>query len=112
MQNILFIVLDTCNVIGYNIDMIKSFKHKGLQRFYETGSVKGIQAIHAEKLSRILLALNNAQFIEDLNMPSYRLHKLKGDMNELWSITVQANWRITFKFEDKNIYIVDYQDYH
>lgn len=89
--------------------MIKSFKHKGLQRFYETGSVKGI---HAEKLSRILLALNNAKFIEDLNMPSYRLHKLKGDMNELWSITVQANWRITFKFEDKNIYIVDYHDYH
>lgn len=92
--------------------MIKSFKHKGLQRYFETGSTKGIQSIHADKLSRILLALNNAKFIEDLNIPSYRLHKLKGEMNELWSITVQANWRITFKFEDKNVYIVDYQDYH
>lgn len=92
--------------------MIKSFKHKGLQRYFETGSTKGIQSIHTDKLSRILLALNNAKFIEDLNIPSYRLHKLKGEMNELWSITVQANWRITFKFEDKNVYIVDYQDYH
>lgn len=94
------------------MSMIKSFKHKGLQRYFETGSTKGIQSIHADKLSRILLALNNAKFIEDLNIPSYRLHKLKGEMNELWSITVQANWRITFKFEDKNVYIVDYQDYH
>lgn len=92
--------------------MIKSFKHKGLQKYFETGSTKGIQSIHADKLSRILLALNNAKFIEDLNIPSYRLHKLKGDMNNIWSITVQANWRITFKFEDKNVYIVDYQDYH
>lgn len=92
--------------------MIKSFNHKGLENFYETGSLKGIQAQHAQKLSRILLVLKRAKYIEDLNMPGFRLHKLKGEMDELWSITVQANWRITFKFEEQDVYIVDYLDYH
>lgn len=92
--------------------MIKSFKHKGLQVFFETGNTKGVQAIHKTKLSSILAALNKAKYIEDLNMPSYKLHPLKGDMKGLWAITVQANWRITFEFKDENVYIVDYQDYH
>ncbi len=92
--------------------MIKSFKHKGLENFFKTGSTKGIQAIHARKLSVILLSLHKAKFIEDINIPAFRLHLLKGDMKDLWSVTVQANWRITFKFEDENVYIVDYQDYH
>lgn len=92
--------------------MIKSFKHKGLESYFKTGSTKGIQYIHKDKLARILLALNRAKYIEDLNIPSFRLHKLKGEMSELWSITVQANWRITFIFEDENVYIVNYEDYH
>jgi proteic killer suppression protein len=92
--------------------MIKSFKHKGLQEFFETGSLKGIQAIHAKKIRSILVALNIMKNLEPLQAPSYKLHPLKGDLKGLWSITVQANWRITFKFEDENVYIVDYQDYH
>ena len=94
--------------------MIKSFKHKGLEKFYCTGSTKGIQAIHQRKLSHILAALNSAHCIEDLKLPAFNLHSLKGDMKGLWSITVQANWRVTFEFEEKtkDVYIVDYQDYH
>lgn len=98
----------------YNISMIKSFRHKGLEKFYITGSTKGIQAIHKDKLALILVALNRAKYIEDLSIPSFRLHQLKGDMSNLWSITVQANWRVTFEFdkETQSVYIVDYQDYH
>lgn len=94
--------------------MIKSFKHKGLEKFFTTGSTKGIQAIHKDKLALILVALNRAKYIEDLNIPSFRLHQLKGDMSNLWSVTVQSNWRITFEFdkETQNVYIVDYKDYH
>ena len=98
----------------YNINMIKSFKHKGLEKFFSTGSTKGIQAIHAERLSTLLFLLNTMNSLTDLSAPSLRLHPLKGDMQGLWAITVQANWRITFEFdeESKNVYVVDYQDYH
>lgn len=92
--------------------MIKSFKHKGLQKFYEEGSTKGIQAIHADKIARILFALDNAGEIRDMDLSGFKLHCLKGDLKDIWAVTVQANWRITFKFEDKNVYIVDYLDYH
>ena len=94
--------------------MIKSFKHKGLQLFFETGSIKGIQAAHAGKINLILTALNRARSIEVLNVPSFRLHKLKGNMKNLYSMMVQANWRIMFEFDEqkKDVYIVDYQDYH
>ena len=94
--------------------MIKSFKHKGLQKFFQTGSLQGIQAMHAQRLRLILSRLNNITQIDDINLPSFRLHRLKGNMNNLWAITVQANWRITFEFDEntKNVYIVDYQDYH
>ena len=92
--------------------MIKSFKHKGLQKFFETGSVKGIQSNHAQKLSHILAILDEMTDLRDISAPSFRLHRLKGEMNELWSVTVQANWRITFKFMNEDVYIVDYQDYH
>ncbi len=92
--------------------MIKSFKHKGLELFYKTGTVKGIQAIHKTRLRMILNYLDEAESIEHLNIPPFKLHKLKGDMKNLWSITVQANWRVTFEFINGNVYIVDYQDYH
>lgn len=94
--------------------MIKSFKHKGLEQFYKSGSLRGIQAIHATRLRVILNRLNLMTEINDLNIPSLRLHKLKGEMTNLWSVTVQANWRVTFEFDEKdeNVYIVDYQDYH
>jgi len=92
--------------------MIRSFSHKGLEKFYKTGSTKGIQAIHANKISRILAVLDAMSELNDLNSPAYRLHPLTGDLKGLWAVTVQANWRITFKFENENVYIVDYQDYH
>lgn len=92
--------------------MIKSFKHKGLERFYLTGSVKGIQAIHQNRLRMILNYLDEAEIVENMNLPIFKLHKLKGDMKNLWSVTVQANWRVTFEFINGNAYIVDYQDYH
>jgi len=92
--------------------MIKSFKHKGLENFYVSGSTKGIQAKHAKKLRMQLAALDTAYHIEDLDIPGYRLHQLKGGLKGLWSITVNANWRLTFEFTDGNVYIVNYEDYH
>jgi len=106
------VLLDNIQKVGYHVIMIKSFKHKGLRDFYETGSTKGIQAIHEQKIRLILGALDAAKKVEVLNIPAFRLHKLKGDMQNLWSITVQANWRITFEFKDEDVYIVDYQDYN
>ena len=92
--------------------MIKSFKHKGLEKFYATGSTKGIQAKHSKKIRMQLAALDTAQTIEDIDIPGYRLHQLKGSQKGYWSITVNANWRITFEFTDGNVYMVNYEDYH
>lgn len=91
--------------------MIQSFQHKGLQQFWETGSKKGIIPAHVGKLERVLDALNEAQIIEDLNIPGFRLHRLTGDLTGNWSIRVNGNWRVTFWFlEDAED--VDYIDYH
>lgn len=92
--------------------MIKSSKHKGLEKFYDSGSTKGIQANHAKKLRMQLAALDTAQSIDDMDIPGYRLHKLTGSRKGIWSITVNANWRLTFKFEAGNVYILNYEDYH
>ena len=92
--------------------MIKSFKHKGLEKFYEKGSTKGIQSNHARKLRMQLAALDTAQSIEDMDIPGYRLHQLKGERKGYWSITVNANWRLTFEFVDGNVHILNYEDYH
>jgi proteic killer suppression protein len=92
--------------------VIKSFKHKGLQLLYESGSTHGIQQEHAKKLRMQLAALETAQAIEDMDIPGYRLHQLKDNRKGIWSITVSGNWRITFKFREGNAYIVNYEDYH
>lgn len=92
--------------------MIKSFKHKGLRSFFETGSLAGIQASHAKRLRMQLAALDTAQTIEDMDVPGFRLHPLKGDRMSIWSITVSGNWRVTFEFSDGHAYIVNYEDYH
>ena len=92
--------------------MIKSFKHKGLEKFYESGSTKGIQANHAKKLRMQLAALDSAHSIDDMDIPGYRLHPLTGDRKGIWTITVNANWRLTFEFEEGNVYILNYEDYH
>ena len=92
--------------------MIRSFKHKGLKKYYDTGSKQGIQAEHASKLRMQLTALDSAQVIDDLDIPGYRLHQLKGNRKGIWSITVSDNWRVTFEFTEGNVYIVNYEDYH
>jgi proteic killer suppression protein len=92
--------------------MIKSFKHKGLERFYDSGSTKGIQSNHAKKLRMQLAALDTAQSFDDMDIPGYRLHQLTGDRKGIWTITVNANWRLTFEFEAGNVYILNYEDYH
>ncbi len=92
--------------------MIKSFAHKGLEKFYLTGSKAGIQVHHAKRIRLILAQLNQARTIEDIDIPTFNLHKLKGKKSALWSVTVQANWRITFQFQDGNAEIVNYEDYH
>lgn len=92
--------------------MINTFKHKGLKTFFETGNTKGIQAIHSKKLKMRLIALDTALEIEDINLPGFNLHQLQGDKEGIWSIKVNGNWRITFCFENGNVYIVNYEDYH
>ena len=92
--------------------MILSFKHKGLQRFYETGKATGIQAAHKKRLKLQLVALDTATCIDDMEIPGFALHPLKGNKKGIWSIKVSGNWRVTFKFEDGNAHIVNYEDYH
>ena len=92
--------------------MIQSFRHKGLRRFYETGNKAGIQATHQKKLRMQLAALNTAQTVDDMDIPGFRLHPLKGKQKGLWAITVSGNWRVTFRFQRGNVYDVHYEDYH
>jgi len=92
--------------------MIKSFVHKGLKKFYISGSKAGIQAKHADKLRLILAQLDNSENITDMDIPTLNLHQLKGNKKDIWSVTVQANWRITFYFKDGDAEIVNYEDYH
>ena len=92
--------------------MIKSFKHKGLEKFFKTGTTKGIQSDHVKRLRMQLAALDSALNIGDIDIPGYRLHALKGSRKGLWSISVSGNWRITFELNESNVYIVNYEDYH
>jgi proteic killer suppression protein len=92
--------------------VIKNFRHKGVERFFKTGSKAGIQAKHGEKLRRQLFALDNARRAEDMNAPGWRLHPLRGSLDGHWSIDVSGNWRLTFAFEGEDAILVDYQDYH
>lgn len=92
--------------------MIKSFKHKGLKKFFERGDCSGIQSKHEKKLRLQLAALDTATIIEDMDLPGYNLHPLKGQRKDCWSIVVNGNWRITFEFENGDAYIVNYEDYH
>lgn len=92
--------------------MIKSFLHKGLQTFFEKGSTAGIPVAHAKKIASRLQLIDEAQDIQQLDLQSLRLHQLKGNRVGVWSVRVTGNWRITFRFEDGNAYILNYEDYH
>ncbi|MFH8136009.1 type II toxin-antitoxin system RelE/ParE family toxin [Pantoea osteomyelitidis] len=93
--------------------MIKSWKHKGLQKLYEKGDTSGVQAKDAERIKLRLLALDNATTTEDFkSYPGFKFHSLKGDKQNLYAITVRANWRITFEFKDGDAWILNLEDYH
>lgn len=92
--------------------MIRSFRHKGVEQFFKTGSKAGIQAKHAARLRNQLFALDSAKRSQDMNAPGWKLHPLHRDLQGHWSVTVSGNWRVTFMFEGEDAVLVDYQDYH
>ncbi|HTP39708.1 MAG TPA: type II toxin-antitoxin system RelE/ParE family toxin [Steroidobacteraceae bacterium] len=92
--------------------MIRSFRHKGLEAFFRTGSKAGIQPAHAGKLRRQLTALEYAKRPEDLNAPGWRWHPLKGELRGHYAVTVNGNWRLVFRFDKGDAELVDYLDYH
>jgi proteic killer suppression protein len=92
--------------------VIRSFVHKGLQRFWETESTAGIQAKHAKRLTVILSHLHRSVAVQDMDLPGLRLHPLKGNKKGLWAVSVSGNWRLVFRFENGDAYVVDYLDYH
>ena len=92
--------------------MIQSFRHKGLRRLFEKGEAKGLRADHVVKVENILAVLNRARKSSDMDLPGFRLHRLKGDLKDFWSVTVSANWRVIFRFEGGHAYDVDLIDYH
>ena len=92
--------------------MIQSFKHKGLEAFFTTGSKSGIQAKHAKRLQLILGRLNAATAASDMDLPGLYLHSLSGNRDEIWSVRVSGNWRVTFRFIGAHAEIVNYEDYH
>ena len=91
--------------------MIVNFRHKGLEAFFRTGSKAGIQPQHATKLRVILTMLDSAKRSEDMNAPGWHLHSLTGNLVGHWSVRVNGNWRVPFRFEGEHSELVDYQDY-
>lgn len=92
--------------------MIQSIRHKGLRRFFEDGDARGVIVEHKGKLADILARLQAAKLIEDMDLPGFVLHPLKGDRKGFWAVTVRANWRVIFRFVDGQALDVDYIDYH
>ncbi len=92
--------------------MIKNFQHKGLKEFFESGSKAGIQPSHEKRLRVQLTALNSAIQPEDMDASGWQFHPLKGDMKDVYAVSVNGNWRLTFRFEGENAILVDYEDYH
>jgi len=104
--------IDKRNLKGYIVNVITSFDHKGLEKFFYVGDKRGIQPAHAQKIADILDRLDASVTVQDMNYPGSNLHQLKGRLKGIWSVKVSGNWRITFKFVEGNAYVVDYKDYH
>ena len=92
--------------------MIASFYHKGLERLWRLNDASKLPAHHVEKIRKILAWLDKAKTVNDMNFAGSGLHLLKGDLKDYWAVTVRANWRIIFRFENGNAHLVDYLDYH
>jgi toxin HigB-1 len=99
-------------VRGYTKHVIRSFRHKGLKLLYEKGERRRVHADFVDKIERILARLDQASEPENMDLPGYRLHPLKGDLARFWSVTVSGNWRIVFRFEGGHACDVDLIDYH
>ncbi len=96
----------------YNQPVIRNFLHKGIERFFLSGSRAGIQPQHAKRLRLQLERLHRAATPQDMNLPNWRLHALKGNLAGHWAVWVDGNWRLTFSFDGEDAVLVDYQDYH
>ncbi len=92
--------------------MIKSFRHRGLKRLFERGDGRTLPPDMIERIELLLSVINTANEIEEMDLPSFRLHRLSGDRKGQWAVTVRANWRITFRFANGQIDDVDFIDYH
>lgn len=92
--------------------MIRGFRHKGLKRLFDNGETKGVRPDHLEKIENILAVLDRASQPEDLNLPGFRLHPLKGVLKRFWSVIVRANWRVIFRLQEGDAYDVGLIDYH
>ena len=92
--------------------MIRSFQHKGLQRFFERGSKSGIQPKHERRLRLMLSRLDDATNAEDMDAPGWKFHVLKGDLKGYWAVSVDENWRLTFTFDGTDAILLNYQDYN
>ena len=101
-----------CAVIGYTYHAIGSFRHKGLKQLYSKGDRRKVSPGHADKIERILARLDQACEASDMDLPGYRLHVLKGDLEGFWAVAVSGNWRIIFRFEGTGVAQVDLVDYH
>ena len=92
--------------------IIKSFRHKGLRLLLEDDDGSKLPQEMLARISLILSTLHASEEIEGVNVPTFRLHPLKGDLKGAYAITVRANWRIIFRFEDGDAFDVDFVDYH
>jgi proteic killer suppression protein len=92
--------------------VIRSIRHKGLKRLYEGDDHRGVVSQHADRLRDILVRLDASAAVDDMDLPGFRLHPLKGEMKGFWAVTVRANWRVIFRFADGDAFDVDYLDYH
>jgi proteic killer suppression protein len=92
--------------------VIQSFRHKGLKRLYEDDDPRGVNAEHLNKVRNILARLDASSSVEDMRIPGFELHPLKGQLRGFMAVTVRANWRVVFRFVDGHAFDVDYLDYH
>lgn len=105
-------LFDTCADTQYGILMLKTFRHKGLKRLFESDNPSGVRADQVRRIKDVLANLDQARRPSDLDLPGYRLHTLRGEWKGYWSVTISGNWRILFRFEDGDTCDVDLVDYH
>ena len=105
-------LIASCNVLHYTHQMIKTFAHKGLERFFLYGTKRGIDAQYTQRLERLLDRLDAAAEASDMNLPGFGFHQLKDDRQGTYSVKVSGNWRLTFTFARGNAFAVNLEDYH